>query len=169
MDMKKIVILGVIFCLALTTFFSGCVETSVGTLRLQITDKPGDLDILHANVTISSVMVHKSNAGNGNEDEDDEYENIDDYDDGFIADGNGPFTTEILDDIDFNGTASGGIEPYNFSWDFGDGNYAYGENVSHNYSVNGTYEVNLTVTDNDTISKVDWYVTYAIIGDDDSP
>lgn len=167
MYMKKIVILGVIFCLALTTFFSGCVETSVGTLRLQITDKPGDLDILHANVTISSVMVHKSNDGEENEENEPEYENIDDFDDGFIADGNGPFTTVILDDIDFNGTASGGIEPYNFSWDFGDGNSAYGANVSHNYSVNGTYEVNLTVTDNDTIGKVDWYVTYAIIGDDD--
>jgi len=169
MDMKKLLIIGVIICLAVTSFFSGCVETGTeGTLRLQITDKPGDLDILHANVTISSVMVHKSGAGDDNEDEDnDEYENIDDFNDDFIAEGNGPYTAKIDEDIDFNGTASDGIKPYNYSWVFGDGNSSYGQNVTHDYSVNGTYKVNLTVKDNDSISKEDWYITSAIIGDVD--
>ena len=168
MEMEKIEIIIVGALLIGLSFFSGCVETGAeGTLRLQITDKPGDLDILYANVTISSVMVHKSGAGDDTEDENDEYENIDDFADGFIADGNGPYFGEIDEDIDFNGTASGGIKPYNYTWVFGDGNSSYGQNVTHNYSVNDTYEVNLTVRDNDSISKVDWYVTYALIGEID--
>lgn len=168
MEMKKLLIIGVILCLGLTSFFSGCVETGAeGTILLKITDKPGDLDIIHANVTISSIMVHKSGAYNDSDNEEEDYENIDDFSDGFVAGGYGPFTADIGEDIDFNGTATGGIEPYNYTWDFGDGNSSYDKNVTHNYSNNGTYTVNLTVIDNDTISKVDWYVTYARIGDDD--
>jgi len=76
--MKKMLIIGILLVLAGSSFFSGCVETGAeGSLRLQITDKPGDLDILIANVTISMVDVHKSGAGDSDEDEDDEeYENI---------------------------------------------------------------------------------------------
>jgi hypothetical protein len=165
--MKKLFVIGIMLIFVGTSFFSGCVETlTVGTLRLQITDKPGDLDIIHANITISMIMVHKSGAGDDNNDEAEEYENIDDFNDGFLAGGYGPFSAEIGEDIDFNGTASGGVEPYNYTWNFGDGNSLYGQNVSYNYSNNGTYTVNLTVKDNDTESKVDWYVTYAKIGDD---
>ena len=62
--MKKIMIIFLVILLGCASFFSGCieeekedeVEIGEGTLQLQITDKPGDLDILHANVTISSVM-----------------------------------------------------------------------------------------------------------------
>lgn len=176
----KIILVGSIMILSI--FISGCIEqqngqqddidTKVGegTLQLKITDKPGELDIIHANVTISTVQVHKSEADDDEEDEnddDDEIENIDEYDDGFIADGNGPYYAEIGEDIDFNGTAIDGIEPYNYTWDFGDGNSSYGQNVTHNYSNNGTYTVNLTVKDNDTISKVDWYLTTATIGEVD--
>lgn len=174
--MKKIMIISLVILLGYASFFSGCIEEEMedeieigeGTLQLQITDKPGDLDILHANVTISSVMVHKSGAGDDDEEEDDDgYENEDEEDDGFIADGNGPYFGEIDEDIDFKGNASGGTKPYNYSWDFGDGSSSYGQNVTHNYSVNGTYEVNLTVVDNDSDSRVDWYITSAIIGDVD--
>ena len=161
--MRKLLIIGVIIVLVATSILSGCVETgATGTLRLQITDKPGDLDILYANVTISMVQVHKSGADDEEEEEDDEYENEDEEDDGFIADGDGPYFGEIDEDIDFKGNASGGTKPYNYSWDFGDGSSSYGQNVTHNYSTNGTYKVNLTVVDND--SRVDWYITSAIIG-----
>lgn len=179
----KTIIIGVILISAL--FITGCteqqsdeqqqndVDTSIGegTLKLKITDKPGDLDIIHANVTISTVQVHKSNETDEEEDngDEEEIENIDDFDDDFIAGGNGPYYAEIGEDIDFNGTATDGVEPYNYTWDFGDGNSSYGQNVTHNYSLNGTYTVNLTVKDNDTINKVDWYLTTATIGtvDDD--
>jgi PKD repeat protein len=38
----------------------------------------------------------------------------------------------------------------NWTWDFDDGNTAYGEYVTHQYSNNGTYIVNLTVMDDDS-------------------
>nr|MBC8233529.1 PKD domain-containing protein [bacterium] len=51
--------------------------------------------------------------------------------------------------IDFDGSAStdedGTIEPYN--WDFGDGETAEGDKVTHTYAAAGEYTVTLTVTD----------------------
>jgi PKD repeat protein len=138
-------------------------ETAEGTLLLQITDNPAILNILYANVTISVIQVHKSDDDEEEEEDDNEYENVDEEDDGFIADGDGPYFGEINEDIDFKGNASGGSKPYNFSWDFGDGHSSFGQNVTHNYSTNGTYDVNLTVVDNE--SRVDWYLTSAIIGE----
>jgi hypothetical protein len=166
--MKKLFIIGIIIILAGTSFFSGCIEEAeaTGALLLQITDKPSDLDILYANVTISMIQVHKSNASDQEEEEEnDEYENKDEENDGFIADINESYFAEIDEDIEFKGNATGGTKPYNYSWDFGDGNNSYGQNVTHNYSKNGTYIVNLTVVDND--SRIDWYITSAIIGDID--
>ncbi|HHH79394.1 MAG TPA: PKD domain-containing protein, partial [Thermoplasmatales archaeon] len=37
----------------------------------------------------------------------------------------------------------------NYTWSFGDGDTAYGENVTHLYTDDGAYNVNLTVTDDD--------------------
>jgi len=37
----------------------------------------------------------------------------------------------------------------NYTWNFGDGNISYGQNPTHQYSDDGTYLVNLTVTDDD--------------------
>lgn len=166
--MKKLLIIGVIIVLAATSILSGCVETgAVGTLRLQITDKPGDLDIIYANVTISMVQVHKPGADDEDEEADDVYENIDEYDDGFIADADGPYEAEVKEDIQFIGKATGGNELYNWSWDFGDGNGSYEQTPLYNYSVEGVYIVNLTVTDEDGAGVIDWYVTTAKIGEDD--
>jgi len=165
--MKKLLIIGVVIVLVATSILSGCVETgATGTLRLQITDKPGDLDIIYANVTISMVQVHKSGADD-DEEEDEVYENIDEYDDGFIADADGPYEAEVKEDIQFIGDATGGDEPYNWSWDFGDGNSSYEQTPLYNYSVEGVYIVNLTVTDEDGAGVIDWYVTTAKIGEDD--
>lgn len=50
-------------------------------------------------------------------------------------------------DITFTGRASGGYPPYTFDWKFGDGGVGHGTSVVHRYSSQGTYEVNLTVTD----------------------
>jgi hypothetical protein len=173
--MFKILIIGF---LVITLVLSGCVqeekedgtETAEGTLHLKITDKPAELDILYANVTISIVQVHKSGADDEEEEEgNEEYENVDEEDDGFIAEGDGPYFGEINEDIEFKGNALGGAKPYNYSWKFGDGHSSFGQNVTHNYSTNGSYEVNLTVVDNE--SRVDWYLSSAIIGeveDDDN-
>lgn len=61
-------------------------------------------------------------------------------------------TTVLTDEqITFDAGASsdndGSIVSY--EWNFGDSNTATGENVSHTYSATGSYNVSLTVTDND--------------------
>lgn len=40
----------------------------------------------------------------------------------------------------------------NWTWEFGDGNISYGENVSHSYSRKGNYDVNLTLKNPDGIT-----------------
>jgi len=53
--------------------------------------------------------------------------------------------------INFTDTTKGGVEPYTYSWDFGDGSDPSTEqNPSHHYAEAGTYNVTLTVTDCDT-------------------
>ncbi|TMI22432.1 PKD domain-containing protein, partial [Candidatus Bathyarchaeota archaeon] len=49
--------------------------------------------------------------------------------------------------VSFAGTASGGTTPYVYSWSFGDGSTATGQNLSHAYSSAGIYTVTLTVMD----------------------
>ena len=86
---------------------------------------------------------------------------------GFWADADGPYAAEIEVDIQFLGDATGGVEPYNWSWDFGDGTISYEQSPVHNYSTEGVYTVNLTITDNDGNGVRDWYITTATIGEDD--
>ena len=56
--MKKILAVIMILCVGVTGFFSGCIQKGEGTLILQITDDPGDLNITEALVTMSEVKVH---------------------------------------------------------------------------------------------------------------
>jgi len=61
-----------------------------------------------------------------------------------------PLLPSTIDLISFNSTSTdidGTI--VNWTWDFGDGNISYGEKVTHQYSADGSYTVNLTVKDND--------------------
>lgn len=174
--MRNIKTIIVIFAIVLLLFLTGCTEeknnidteVGAGTLTLKITDKPASLDILHANVTISSVIVHKAEANvseNTDDSNEDEIENIDEYNDSFIANGNGPYYGDIEENILFYGNASGGDTFYNWSWDFGDGSNSYEQNATYNYSSNGEYTVNLTVTDNNGSGLIDWYITTALIGE----
>lgn len=52
----------------------------------------------------------------------------------------------IGENIDFSGEANG-ASPYNWSWDFDDGETSYGPNPTHSYTKAGTYEIILYVTD----------------------
>ena len=100
--MKKIMIVSLIILMVSASFLSGCVEEEkedgtgigVGTLRLQITDKPGDLDIIYANVSISMVQVHKSGVGEAEEEDDNEEDDNGD-DDGFVVDADGEYEGEV--------------------------------------------------------------------------
>ena len=53
--------------------------------------------------------------------------------------------------VEFNASLSGDYEGYieSYDWDFGDGSIGGGMIISHAYSLSGTYDVKLTVTDDD--------------------
>src|SRR6059058_3172603 len=49
--------------------------------------------------------------------------------------------------VTFTGNATGGAQPYSYSWNLGDGSTGNGQSVSHSYLLPGTYTVALTVND----------------------
>ncbi len=81
-----------------------------------------------------------------------------------VADAGGPYTGTLGQAVAFDGSASadpdGTLSAY--TWDFGDGTTATGANPSHTYTTEGTYNVTLTVTDNDGVMDSD--STTATIG-----
>jgi len=63
------------------------------------------------------------------------------------AKANGPYTGDDIHSINFNGEVLGGAFPYEFHWDFGDGNASTQEDPSHLYPVAGSYKATFTVYD----------------------
>ena len=67
--------------------------------------------------------------------------------------------------VDFNSTVSGGIAPFDYFWDFGDGTLGRGADVQHTYTVvgpttkasfapaGGTYTVKLIVIDSVSVTR----------------
>lgn len=75
-----------------------------------------------------------------------------------IADAGENMMVYIGKEVQFNGSGSSDDEPIencSFTWDFGDGNTSTEMSPTHNYSAEGDYIVNLTVTDNDGASSDD--------------
>ena len=64
------------------------------------------------------------------------------------VDANGPYEGKTGRAIEFFGDATGGIPPYSWHWDFGDGNTSIEQNPTHVYNTTGSFTVTLTVTDN---------------------
>ena len=61
---------------------------------------------------------------------------------------NAPATAEVGQPVLFDGSSSYGDNALvDFTWDFGDGVVDYGPQANHTYSQAGTYDVTLTVTD----------------------
>ncbi|MBO0888634.1 PKD domain-containing protein, partial [Candidatus Bathyarchaeota archaeon] len=54
--------------------------------------------------------------------------------------------------VRFTGSGLGGVSPYNFRWDFGDGATSSSQSPSHTYASSGSYIVTLTVGDSSGIS-----------------
>jgi len=71
-----------------------------------------------------------------------------------IADANGPYYANIDETIMFDGTASYDNDGMivNWTWDFDDGSFGFGETVHHSYNSVNTYSVRLLVTDNDGLT-----------------
>lgn len=67
------------------------------------------------------------------------------------ANANGPYAAEVNIAINFSSAGSNDTDGTitSYLWDFGDGNTSSAANPSHAYSSTGTYNVSLTVTDND--------------------
>lgn len=82
----------------------------------------------------------------------------------FEADAGGDYEAEVNETIQFTGTAWGGVEPYSWYWDFGDGTTATEQNPTHAYTLEGKYEIVLTVTDATNQTATD--DAEAEIGDD---
>jgi PKD repeat protein len=49
--------------------------------------------------------------------------------------------------VTFTDKSAGGVKPYKYAWDFGDGSDSTRQNPRHSYAGDGTYNVTLTVTD----------------------
>jgi PKD repeat protein len=71
-------------------------------------------------------------------------------------------TAKEGEEIRFNSDVGGGVRPYSYQWDFGDGTTSTDNNPEHKYKSKGTYTVTLTVTDDrgnqDTEKRSD-YIT----------
>ncbi len=80
---------------------------------------------------------------------------------GFTVDSNGPYIGFINESLQFSGLAENGTPPYNYLWDFGDGNISNEQNPTHIYGNEGNFTVILSVTDNNDITITD--STWALI------
>jgi len=58
-----------------------------------------------------------------------------------------PLSPQVGQAVSFTASASGGVAPYSFSWDFGDGGRATGTTVSHAYTSANYFNVTLTTVD----------------------
>ena len=72
-----------------------------------------------------------------------------------VADASGPYSGYVGYTLSFS--ASDSYDPdgsiVNYSWNFGDGNIGYGMKSTHVYTAAGTFNVILTVTDNDGLTN----------------
>jgi hypothetical protein len=63
------------------------------------------------------------------------------------AEAGGPYQGTALRPITLTGLAFGGMPPYRYHWDFGDGGTSQEQNPTHTYAHRGNYTAVLTVTD----------------------
>jgi len=79
------------------------------------------------------------------------------------ANAHGPYEGEVGEDIQFTGSATGGVPSYTYHWEFGDGETSDDQNPTHAYDEADVYTVTLTVTDSAKDQDTDT-TTATIIG-----
>ena len=67
------------------------------------------------------------------------------------------------DNVYFTATVSGGFEPYNYKWDFGDKSTSTDEAPVHAYNSTGKFSVSLTVTDDKGNTAIDTRTDYITV------
>jgi outer membrane protein assembly factor BamB len=65
------------------------------------------------------------------------------------ADAGGPYQGTALRPITLTGLAFGGLPPYQYHWDLGDGNTSTELNPTHTYAAAGNYTATFTITDSE--------------------
>lgn len=55
----------------------------------------------------------------------------------------------------FSENSTGGVAPYTYNWEFGDGNTSSISNPTHTYAAAGTYTVTLWITESSSLGQVD--------------
>ncbi|UCD14665.1 MAG: VCBS repeat-containing protein [Thermoplasmatales archaeon] len=86
---------------------------------------------------------------------------------GFNVNTHGPYQGGMGEPLQFIGSAENGTQPYEYHWDFGDGNTSDEQNATHIYDTDGNFTVILSVTDGEGITIRD--STWALILGDNSP
>lgn len=88
---------------------------------------------------------------------------------GFVADANGPYYNRIDNENVFIGSILNGGPPFEWHWDFGDGNSSNEQNPTHVYDKVGNYIVNLTAIDSMGIRTYDEDMVYiSLFGRDEN-
>jgi len=81
------------------------------------------------------------------------------------ADANGPYEGDDQMPINFTGSIIGGLPPYTFNWDFGDGGTSSEQNPSYRYTAIGTYTATFIIRDsegNESSDTANVTITYAL-------
>jgi chitodextrinase len=115
------------------TFSLGIITISYGFTRVYWDNF--DIGSFQASLIFDGEVV----ASDYDEDNDDNGE--------FEVDAKGDYESRIGEFIQIEGYAKGGVEPYSWHWDFGDGETATEQFPQHQYLAEGVYQVILTVTD----------------------
>ena len=78
---------------------------------------------------------------------------------------NGPYEGDDRTPINFTGSIIGGLPPYTFHWDFGDGGTSSEQNPTYRYTAIGTYTATFTIQDsegNESSDTANVTITYAL-------
>jgi len=114
-----------------TIFVSNIASLGSGTVNVQVHLK-SPVDNLDSWVTFSDIITIE---------EPPTLETLIVYASGNPSSGNLPLEVELF------ATVFGGLPPYSYSWDFGDGDTSSEQNPEHTYTSAGTYFAKVTVTD----------------------